>query len=215
LTTKMRRRILIGSTVLLLMMAVAAMALVVRGYKSGKDRVQLSYTNTIKKYDIVDAARNALFSLSDAEIREENYVLTGETVYSEAYAGDIRTWQEEFASLELVAKNDAAAPLVQDLSKAGTRTLNELAAVVSLYEKSGRDAALERIRKGSGTVYLDQARNIVAMILEVDARGAFGATQIVTRAALSARSIAKYAALLFALTVADTLLLILEMRRAR
>ena len=201
----MRRKIQIGSAILLLLAAVAVMALVIREYRHGRDASQLMYTRAVKKRDIVDAARNALAALNDAELREENYVLTGETVYSEAYADDVRIWQDEVATLELVAEKDPATPLVKDFSQAGTRTLAELALVVSLYEKSGRDAALDRIRKSAGVVYLDQARNIVAMILSVDGGAADGTSQITDRDVSYLRRLAEGAAVLLVLTVAATL----------
>jgi CHASE3 domain sensor protein len=211
----MRRKIEIGLLISLLIAAVATILFVVREYMQGRDASRLSYTRSVKKRDIVDAARNALSALTDAELRSQDYVLTGETVYSEAYADDIRNWQDESAALDLVARNDPAAPLVQDFSKAGTRTLSELAAVVSLYDGTGRDAALERIRKSSGVVYLDQARSSVARILEVDGGALDGTSQIVTRAVSLFRRLAAGAVALFFITVVGSLLLMLEMRRGR
>ncbi len=195
------------------MAALVTMAFVIREYRRGRDASQLMYTRSVKKRDIVDAARNALAALNDAELREQNYVLTGETVYSEAYADDIRTWQDESATLQLVAEKDPATPLVKDLSQAGTRTLAELALVVSLYEKSGREAALERVRKSSGIVYLDQARNSVAKILEIDGGVADRTAQVIRRASSSLRRLAAGAAVLFCLTVIGTIFLILDVRR--
>lgn len=211
----MRRRLQIGVAALLLIAAVATLGLVLRKYRRDSDEWQLLYAHSVKRNDIVDAARNALSALISAEIHEQDYVLTGETVYSEAYAEDVRDWQDESAALELVAKNDPATVLAQDFSKAGKRTLDELAQVVSLYEKGGREAALDRIRKSSGIVYLDQARDIVVKIREVDGGGFYGTTEIITRAVSSFRRLAAGASALFLLSVAGTLLLIVETRRVR
>jgi CHASE3 domain sensor protein len=211
----MRGKVQIGALALLLIAAVTTILWMVREYRRGKDAIQLSYTRSVKKRDIVDAARNALSALDDAELREQNYILTGETVYSEAYADDIRNWQDELAALELVARNDPATPLVQDFSKAGTRTLSELALILSLYDRTGRDAALDRIRKGSVIVYLDQARNNVAKIQEVDG-GAFDlASQIVNKSLSSLRRLAAAAVVLFFLTVIGTVFFMLEIARRR
>ena len=157
-----------------------------REYRSYRASSNLVYTRSVKKRDIVDAARNALSALTDAELQEQDYALTGETVYSEAYAGDVRTWGDESAALGLVARNDPAKALVDDFSKAGAQAMSELALVVSLYDNKGREAALDRIRKSSGIVYLDQARSRV-----VEGAGV----------------------LFFLLTVANTLLLAPEIRR--
>jgi CHASE3 domain sensor protein len=210
----MRGRIQIGAAVLLLTAAIVTMAFVIREYRHDRDASHLLYTRSIKKHDIVDAARNSLSALTDAELRAQNYVLTGETVYSEAYEEDIRNWEDEDAALELVARNDPAAQLVQDFLKAGKRTLSELGVVLSLYEKNGRDSALERIRGSSGIVYLDQARGSVAKILEVDGGNADG-NKIVGNAVTSLRRLAEAAAAISFFTVAATLLLILEIRRER
>jgi CHASE3 domain sensor protein len=209
----LRRKIQIRSAILLLIAGVVTMVFIVREYRRGRDASNLLYTRSVKKRDIVEAARNALAALNDAELREQNYVLTGETVYSEAYAEDIRSWQDESATLELVAEKDPATPLVKDFSQAGTRTLAELALVVSLYEKSGRDAALDRIRKSGGIVYLDEARSIVAKILDVDG-GAADATGLITVRAVSyLRRLAAGAAVLFLFMVVGALLIIFALRR--
>jgi CHASE3 domain sensor protein len=136
-------------------------------------------------------------------------------VYSEAYAGDIRAWQDESATLELVAKNDPATPLIQEFSKAGTRTLNELAQVVSLFEKSGRNAALDRIRSSAAIVYMDQARNSVAKILEVDGGDRDGTFRILNRSVSSLRRLVEGGGVLFLLGFAGILLLVIGMRRER
>lgn len=115
----MRGKIQIGAAVLLLIAAAATMALVVREYRRDSDACRLLYTRSVKKHDIAEAARNALFALNDAGIRAQDYVLTGETVYSEAYAEDIRTWQNESGALELVAANDPATALVRDFLESG------------------------------------------------------------------------------------------------
>jgi CHASE3 domain sensor protein len=210
----MPRTIRIGAVLVLLVAAAGTLALMIAEYRRDSDRCRLLYTRYIKKKDIIDNARNALAALNDAELRAQNYVLTGETIYSEAYADDIRAWQDESGSLELVAIKDPATPLAQDLSKAGTRTMNELALVVSLFEKNGREAALERIRKGAGIVYLDQARSSVGKIQDID--GAPDLTMaIILRSLLSLRRLAEGAVVLFLFVVAGTVLLVLDLRRGR
>jgi CHASE3 domain sensor protein len=209
-----RRRIQIGATILLLAAAIVTIVFVTREYRRDRDASRLLYTGAIRKNDIVDAARNSLSALTDAELRAQNYVLTGETVYSAAYEEDIRNWEDEEATLELVARKDPANQYVQDFAKAGKRTAGELGAVLSLYEKPGRDAALERIRSSSAIVYLDQARGSVAKILEVDG-SADGSRKIITRAETSLRRLAEAAVLLSCFTASTALLLILEIRRER
>jgi CHASE3 domain sensor protein len=211
----MRRKIQIGSAVLVLVAAVAAMVLIGREYRRDTAECRLLYTRSVKMRDVVDAANNALSALVDAGIREQEYVLTGETVYSEAYSDDIRNWRDEYSALELVAANDSATtPLVKDFSKAGARVLAELDLVLSLYDKNGRDAAVDRIRKSTGVVYLDQARNSVAKIQEIDGAELDRTNRRLTTLSVSSlRRVAAAGGALFVLTVAATLLLILEVRQ--
>jgi CHASE3 domain sensor protein len=209
------RRIRTGAA-LVLVAAVAAIALEVRQYRRDRDSYQRIYTRAVKQRDIADTARNAISALQDAEIREQDYVLTGETSYSEAYADDVRIWQDESGTLELLAEHDPAAPVIQNLSKNGTRVLNELALITSLYDKGSRDAALDRIRKGSAIVYLEQARDQVANIKQLDGLAADEADQLLARTTLrSELRLAGGAVALFFLTLAGIFLLILETRRSR
>ena len=82
------------------------------GWKYRRDRVRYQnvYTLTVKKRDISDTARKAMSALQDAAMRQQGYALTGETAYSEAYAEDVREWQDEFGTLEIVAEHDPATP---------------------------------------------------------------------------------------------------------
>jgi CHASE3 domain sensor protein len=209
------RKIQIGAALALLIAAAATLALMIAEYRHDGDICRLLYTRSVKKKDIVDDARNALAALSDAELRVQDYVLTGETVYSEAYADDVRSWQDESGSLALVARNDPATVFAQDLSKEGIRTMDELAAVVSLFEKSGRDPALDRIRKSTAITYLDQARNSVAKIEEFDGGPVDLTMPVIIRSLRALRRLAEGGAVLFLLVVAGAVLLALEIRRGR
>lgn len=152
----------------LLLTALATMVLVVRQYRWGRAGAAASYTSIVKRRDIIDTARNALAALNDAALSAEDYVLTGETVYSEAYAKDVRDWEDESGTLEVIAEKDPALPLARNLRKAGKDTLDELNAVIALYDKAGRDPAFDRIRKTSSLVYLGRARQQVADIIAFD-----------------------------------------------
>src|ERR1700721_3145849 len=89
--------------VLLIVAALVIVLFAAREYRRERNSSQLGYTRYVKLHDIDDSARSSLAALQDAEVREQNYVLTGETVYSEAYAASVRDWQDEIGTLELVA----------------------------------------------------------------------------------------------------------------
>jgi CHASE3 domain sensor protein len=200
--------------VLLIVIAIITVLFAAREYRRESNSSQLAYTQSVKLHDIEDGARNSLAALQDAEVREQNYILTGETVYSEAYAASVRDWQDEIGTLALVAEHDKALSLVQDLSKDGDRTIKELALIVSLYDEGSRDKALDRIRKGAGIVYLDQARDSTRKILQARSEAA-NQNSRVTNAIQTLRRLAASVVALFCLTLAGAVLLMFETRRKR
>lgn len=208
----MPKRVLIGAA-LVLIGAAGTFVLVVRQHRVGTSGVQASYTALVKARDIVDSSRNCYHALNDAELRAENYVLTGETVYYEAYLRDMREWQDESGTLDIIARRDQAGTAARDFIKAGQRTMDELAAVISIYDKLGRDQAIERIRRSSSIVYLDQAHEHLNTILTPGARDTLG-TRMVTQSVVSSRRLFQFSSVSFALTLAALLLLMLEARRS-
>jgi CHASE3 domain sensor protein len=161
------RKLFRSIAALLLIAAALTSGYAARVYSRDKERAKTGYTQLIKQHDIVDAARNAFNALQDAEVREQNYVLTGETTYSEAYAHSIRDWQDEVGTLVLVAQNDPATPLAREMATAGDRTVKEIAAIMALYDEGAHEKALDRIHKSSGIVYLDQAHESMAKIIDL------------------------------------------------
>jgi CHASE3 domain sensor protein len=206
------RGIIQVAAVLLLVAAAGVMAVVARVYWRDRNTYQRDYTEVVKSRDIVDTSRNAVSALQDAESQVQGYVLTAETSYSEAYNEDLRVWQDEFGTLELEAVHDAATPLVKDLSTSGGRVLDELAAVFSLRNEGSTAAALDRLRKGSALVYLEQARAIADKLREGSSNAA---NQTEQRLAMTAparhRHLAEGAGALFVIALAEGLLLFLGM----
>lgn len=204
------------AAVLSMIAAIVVMALVGRSYRRDRRSWQDIYTRSVKERDIFDDARKALSAVQDAEVQVQDYALTGETTYSEAYAADIRQWQDEFGTLEVEAQHDRAVPMVQDLSKAATRVLDEMNAVMTLADQGKRDAALDRIRKGSEVVYLEQARDKVAEMERFEGLDADEGNQQLIRWVLkSQKEVAGAALLLFCLAFAGPVLLFIEFRRQR
>jgi CHASE3 domain sensor protein len=208
------RRTIQAIAVLLLAAAVVTIVMAGREYRRDVNSLQNKYTGTVKKRDIIDAARNALSALQDAEAQMHNYVLTGETVYSEAYAEDIRTWEDESGTMEVEAQHDSSTPTVSQFAKDGARVQTELALIASLADKGPRDAALERIRKGSDIVYLGQARALLMTLQGLTGFSADETDQSLIRETLkSEKRLIWGAAALFCTTFAGAILLLLEIRR--
>jgi hypothetical protein len=73
---------------------VLGLALITREYRHGRDRTRGLYSRVVDKKDVLELTDHAFFVLADTELRAQDYVLTGETVYFKAYADDLRQWQE-------------------------------------------------------------------------------------------------------------------------
>lgn len=198
----------IGAAVVVVGAAII-MFLAFREFRIGRRGIRASYTSLVKSRDVIDSARNSFHALSDAELRAENYVLTGETVYFEAYNRDIQDWQDESGTLEVIAAKDSA---VGDLLKAGQRTAGELAALISIYQKDGRDPAIARIGKSSSIVYLDQTYQQMTEIVRWHENYAIGSGML-KRSDRSSFRLVVAAGGFFVLTIAALLILLLEARR--
>jgi CHASE3 domain sensor protein len=200
----------------LLVVAVGTLVFVGREYRKERNLLQNVYARTAKMRDITDTSRSAVSALQDALAQAQGYALTGETVYSEAYAADVRTWQDESGTMDLEAMHDPATPMVKDLLDDGARVTKETDLVVSLQDKGSHDAALDRIRKGSAIVYLGQARDLVKQIRDLDGLGADETDQGLIRNYLaSSRRLALGAAALFCAALAAMLLLVFAIRTNR
>jgi CHASE3 domain sensor protein len=198
---------------LLIVAALAAALFAARSYQRERDYYRVVYTRLIDSQDVVDAARNSLGALEEVVIHGQNYVLTGETRYSKAYAADISSWQDEIGTLALLAEHDQALPLVKDLRSTGDRAVRELGAVIALYDGGSRDKALENLRKESGVVALDHARDTTGTILTVTRREVSTNGGMITNG-FARRRVAVSVAVLFCLTLIGAVLLIFETRRA-
>jgi CHASE3 domain sensor protein len=197
------------AAVLLLAGAVATMALFGWEYRRQNQRFRGLYTGSVKKRDISDTARRAISALQDAELQTQLYVLTGETAYSEAYADDLMEWDDEFGTLQIVARHDPGEGLAKDLSRTATRVMDELAALVALQDKGAHDAAIERLRKGSAIVYLEQSRKVIAQFQEVDGHFADETDQALINGVMgSQRRFLMAAGFLFCIAAAGTLLVL-------
>jgi CHASE3 domain sensor protein len=199
-----------AATVLLLGAAIVVMAVVARAYWRDRNFYERAYTEIVKSRDIVDTSRNAVSALQDAESQALGYALTGETSYSEAYAEDIRVWQDESGTLEV---EDIHDQMVKDLSMSGARTIDELAAVISLRDEGSTASALDRLRKGSAIVYLEQARKVEDKLREASRSAANdNDRRIAMTAPARHRHLAEGAGALFGIALAEGLLLFLSTR---
>lgn len=204
-----RLNVIRAAAVALAIATTFAAAVTVLKYRAWSTTNRLAYTVAIKRIDIRDTARRAFYALVEAAFHQESYVLTGEISYSEAYANDIRTWNDESATLELVSPNDNARPSIRTLSERGKRSAGEMETIRSIYEKSGKEPALDRLRKGGPGVFIDQAREGFAEIDQLYGTATYLAgDEVILQRLLGA------ALLLSAMALAQGILLILALRSA-
>ncbi len=194
----------------LIVTAVAIALLAYREYRNQQKEADRAYTEIIKLQDRAVAARKAMAALEAAEVSEQNYVLTGETVYLEAYKTDIAEWRDELAVLQVQTEKGPLLPFVHEISQTGDRVVSELARIVSLYDGGARDKALDRIRNSAGIVYLDQARETMGKLEQMDDEDASRAYSRFRLQRLHRLGIS--VAGLFCLTLAGACLLVLKSR---
>jgi hypothetical protein len=87
--------------------------------------------------------------------------------------------------------------LAAEFAQSGSRVTAELAAVVVLCDKKGREAALQRIEKGSAIVYLTQARAAAGRIEAVDGGPFDWNRALITRVTASQQRLRMGATILF------------------
>jgi CHASE3 domain sensor protein len=194
---------------LFFLLGAADLAFILREYRRGTTGTGFSYTRFVKERDIGDGAGKAFDALEGAERHAEQYVLTGETQYLDAWHKELQTWEDEAGTLRLVARNADGAEYIRELFEAGRQTANELNLISAIYEKSGQTAAIERFRKGGAIYYLDQA---VATIREFNLGGQVVRT-FTDRSMTSSQRMAAAAGVLFVMLAAASALAVFQTRR--
>lgn len=128
--------------------------------------IESKYAQLVKQVDIRDTARSSFEALRNAAFDEQRYLLTGETPSAQAFAMDIQTWNDEHATLRLIATNDPMTQAARALESDGNQAVAELEAVMSACKSSGQDAALTRFRQGQALRLIDKAGEGNARIAE-------------------------------------------------
>lgn len=195
---------------LLLLAAIAVTILAFLRHRESYRQLRSAYAAAVTAHDIADSARDAFSSLSDAQIRAENYVLTGKASYFDAFKEDVRSWEDASGTLAAVAATGPSVAPAKEFLKTGTRTRDELDSVISLYQTAGRQPAMERIASGSSTICLDQTRKHLTETLDTVTGGLEGATPVLGRGLRSTGRQWIYAFALFSIACAATILLLLD-----
>jgi CHASE3 domain sensor protein len=194
----MRKRTRLVAVAVLLAGSAAIVAGAWREFRKQTRQADRFYTSRTKLQDRTVALREAMDSLQDAELREQDYVLTGETVYFEAWRKSTQKWRDEAGVLAVQSSDPGFTEMVRELTESGDRVVAEMTAIISTYDAGSHDKALERIRKSSAITYLDQVREKAALLERFDDQEA-ESTAYTLMASQPLHALAKYLAALFAL----------------
>jgi diguanylate cyclase (GGDEF)-like protein len=110
--------------------------------------------------------REVLEDLQDAETGQRGYLLTGTATYLEPYQRAIAGVGSHMdAARALTASNANNTSKLNLLYRVIDKKLSELDETIRLRASGDVDAALQRVRDGSGKAYMDQSRTILGEIM--------------------------------------------------
>jgi CHASE3 domain sensor protein len=109
--------------------------------------------------------------LTDAETGQRGYLLTGDGVYLEPYRSALGRVEMQFDMLgAMLAANPAQTHALDDLRRVAKEKLDELGMTIARYRVGSRDEALALMRSGAGRSYMEQAREIIGRMVEIEDR---------------------------------------------
>ncbi len=121
------------------------------------------FANLQHSYVIAASALDVLANTESAEVREHEYLLTGDPRYIEPYRGSRKYLDEEFDRLkELVKNNPNEGKQVEKLRYMVHQKLDELQAVIDIRTTAGPDAARTLVRTGRSSQLMDAIRKHVS-----------------------------------------------------
>jgi signal transduction histidine kinase len=120
--------------------------------------------------------------LTDAETGQRGYLLTGDDVYLEPYRKARDRFGPQLDALgALLAANPAQARALEAFGHVAKEKLDEVGATIASYRAGLKEEAIDKVRTGAGRALMDEAREIIGRMLDVEYR-----TQADRRARLEA-----------------------------
>jgi signal transduction histidine kinase len=104
-----------------------------------------------------------LVILTDAETGQRGYLLTGDAVYLEPYRSAVGRVEVQFDML-------GAMLTTNDLRRVAKEKLDELGTTIARYRAGSREEALALVRSGAGKSYMDQSREVIGRMIEMEDR---------------------------------------------
>jgi len=184
----------------LMILAIALILLVVQsgGFLYIGSEIQARLQKQEEASILLLRLRELLADLQDAETGQRGYLLTGTESYLAPYhraTATIGSHMRAVRILELSNANDISQ--LDLLQPVIDKKLSELNETIRLRASGNVEAALRRVRDGSGKTYMDQARSILGTIMDEEQ-----ATRTISNAAIAKQiSWAEYMLMSIALTI--------------
>jgi signal transduction histidine kinase len=125
-------------------------------------------THTHLVLEELDALRS---NLIDAETGQRGFILTGDPPYLDPYTDALGHVQQSMKSVrELTSDNPVQQSNVDRLEPIVAAKLAELKALIEIRKRTTLDTAAQGVREGSGKLYMDRIRTVIADMTEEEHR---------------------------------------------
>src|ERR1700736_722032 len=150
----------IGATIAVL---VAAGALLTITHSNSAARQQRL---VVASFETIALMRQALVAMQDAESSERGFLLTGEVASLEPYERARLRVDTLLRQLEAAGGEGDSARQIAEFRSAATEKLEELGASISIYQRQGRDAAVEPAKLIASRATSDHIRQAADAFVE-------------------------------------------------
>jgi CheY-like chemotaxis protein/CHASE3 domain sensor protein len=122
---------------------------------------------TLRVMNVLSAINNVLSQLKDAETGQRGFLLTQREEYLEPYLTSRTRVLSDIDNLQAMLVGDVEqAQRAGSLRQLAADRLEELEIVIELQREEGQQAAAERMLRGRGKELMDEARELVALMLD-------------------------------------------------
>ena len=151
--------------------ALAATVLVVSAALSYRNinRVAANEALVVHTYEVLDALRDSLSTVADAETGQRGYMITGEAPYLAPYQKAIDSIGRHLTRLDaLTVDNPEQHGRAAELKEKTLARLNILREGIAARDQDGAEGARQFVLSGQGRREMDAIRNIVAKMARVE-----------------------------------------------
>ncbi|WP_316813019.1 response regulator [Pedobacter heparinus] len=159
-----KQQVLTGFTVSLLFVLVSAITSYLSIDKLNSDTRRQSHT-----YDVISLAKDVETQVLNAETGIRGFVLAGKPEYLAPYKKNAAKILPTVQDLKkAVSDNSAQKPLMDSLDYYAHQKVDEMKAVLKIYDDNGQQAAAKRVMAGRGQFYKNKIAEISGKIIEAE-----------------------------------------------